>query len=86
MAKDNNKWQKLKSVRRKKKILITFEALFAAFIILVGVIWFVPPVKSAFTTLNPVLLRHDYIFVVIAVHQICLAETAEIIDAGCFSY
>lgn len=48
MAKESNKWQKLKSVRRKKKILITFEALFAAFIILVGVIWFVPPVKSAF--------------------------------------
>lgn len=48
MAKDKNRWQKLKSVRRKKKILITFEALFAALIIAIGVIWFVPPVKSAF--------------------------------------
>ena len=48
MAKEKNKWQKLKSVRRKKRILITFEAIFAAIVILVGVIWFVPPVKSAF--------------------------------------
>ena len=48
MAKELNKWEKLKKVRRKKKILITFEALFAAFVIMVAVIWFVPPVKSAF--------------------------------------
>ena len=48
MAKEKNKWQKLKSVRRRKRILITFEALFAALIIAIGVIWFVPPVKSAF--------------------------------------
>ena len=31
MAKEKNKWQKLKSVRRKKRILITFEAIFIAF-------------------------------------------------------
>ncbi len=48
MAKDQTKWEKLKKVRRRKRILITFEALFAAFIIAVAVIWFVPPVKSAF--------------------------------------
>ena len=48
MAKEKNRWQKLKSVRRRKRILITFEALFAALIIAIGVIWFVPPVKSAF--------------------------------------
>ncbi len=48
MAKELNRWEKLKKVRRKKKILITFEALFAAFVIMVAVIWFVPPVKSAF--------------------------------------
>lgn len=48
MAKEKNKWEKLKSVRRRKRILITFEALFAALVIMVGVIWFVPPVKAAF--------------------------------------
>lgn len=48
MAKEKSKWQKLKTVRRKKRILITFEALFAAFVIAAGVIWFVPPVKAAF--------------------------------------
>ncbi|HAR91684.1 MAG TPA: hypothetical protein DCR28_01095 [Eubacterium sp.] len=46
--KEKTKWEKLKSVRRKKRILITFEALFAALIIAIGVIWFVPPVKAAF--------------------------------------
>ena len=48
MAKEKNKWQKLKSVRRRKRVLITFEAIFAAIVIAIGVIWFVPPVKSAF--------------------------------------
>ena len=47
MAKELTKWEKLKKVRRKKRILVTFEALFAAFVIMVAVIWFVPPVKSA---------------------------------------
>ena len=42
--KEKTKWEKLKSVRRKKKILITFEAIFAALVIAVGIIWFVPPV------------------------------------------
>ena len=48
MAKEKTKWEKLKKVRRRKKILITFEALFAVLVISVAVIWFVPPVKSAF--------------------------------------
>ena len=48
MAKEKSKWQKLKSVRRRKKILVTFEALFAALIIAAAVIWFVPPAKAAF--------------------------------------
>ena len=46
--KEKTKWEKLKSVRRKKRILITFEAIFAALVIAVGIIWFVPPVKAAF--------------------------------------
>ena len=48
MAKELTKWEKLKKVRRRKKILITFEAIFAAIVIAIGVIWFVPPVKNAF--------------------------------------
>ncbi len=48
MATELTKWEKLKRVRRRKKILITFEAIFAAIVIAIGVIWFVPPVKSAF--------------------------------------
>ncbi|MCR5429695.1 MAG: LCP family protein [Eubacterium sp.] len=48
MAKELTKWEKLKKVRRRKKILITFEALFAAIVIMIAIIWFVPPVKSAF--------------------------------------
>ncbi len=47
MAKELTKWDKLKKVRRKKRILVTFEAIFAALVIMVAVIWFVPPVKSA---------------------------------------